>query len=65
MAGNDIYNDRTGMTCVPMRMTNKQAEVFMEEVSKHPTHPTKQWVIKDIRTGSRIYYTNEHRSNAL
>ena len=56
MAGNDIYNDRSGITSTSTRITNEQARDFMKEVSKHPTHPTKEWVVRDIRTGSRIYY---------
>ena len=56
MAGNDIYNDRSEITSTPITMTSEQARNFMREVSKHPTHPTKEWVVKDIRTGSRIYY---------
>ena len=56
MAGNDIYNDRSGITCTPTRMTSEKARTFMKEVSKHPTHLTKEWVVRDVRRGSRLYY---------
>lgn len=56
MAGNDIYNDRTGITSTSTTMRHNQARAFMKEVNKQPTHPTKQWVARDTKTSTRIYY---------
>jgi len=55
MTVNDIYNDKSGITSVPTRVTLEHARAFMKEVSKHPTHPTKEWVVRD-RTGTRVYF---------
>lgn len=58
MAGNDIYDDRSAITSAPINITSVQARDFMREVSKQPTSLKKEWVVKDNRTGSRIYYMN-------
>ena len=56
MAGNDIYNDRMGLTSTPTMVTNIQARNFMKMVSKYPTHLTKEWAVRDIKTGVRVHY---------
>lgn len=58
MAGNDIYNDRTERTQTSMLMTRERAREFMRQVSMQPTHPTKQWIVTDAKTGDPIYHTN-------
>lgn len=55
MVGNDIHSDNNGITFTPSTMTRNRARSFMKEVNKQPTHPTKQWVIREIKTSSRIY----------
>lgn len=57
MAGNDIYNDRSGFTFVSRNMNSKQTGDFMHQVDKNPTHSNKRFVVKDIKTNSTICYT--------
>ena len=56
MAINDIYNDNSLISHTDSSMTHQQASDFMREVNKHPTDPSKQWVVRNKITGSRIYF---------
>lgn len=53
MARNEIYND---ITFIPIRMTNSQANNFMKRISNNPTNLRQEYVVRDIRSGSRIYF---------
>ncbi len=59
MAGNDFYdNSPLSPTVSPRIVSYYQAKEFMQEMEKQPTHPTRQWIVKDIKTGARIFFNH-------
>lgn len=59
MVNSDIYNDRSGITNTPYRVSRETARKFMQEVNKNPTHPHKEYVVRDAKTGDRVYFNHK------
>ncbi len=56
MSNNDFYDDRFGLTFRTRTTTKEEAKAFMKEVAKQPTHPTKEFIVTDVKTRNRIFY---------
>lgn len=53
MAG-DILND---LTFVTQRVTYEEARIFMKHINNKITDPNIEYVVRDVKTGDRVYFT--------